>query len=382
MLVHYVRDRLEYQFRQHGASRDRLRAARHVLDPNYLTFGFARRFTEYKRPNLLLHDAERFARFLNNAERPAQIIIAGKSHPNDDGGKAMVRAMAQFARRTDVSDRVVFLEDYDITLARSFAAGVDVWINNPRRPAEACGTSGMKMIINGGLHFSTLDGWWDEAFSHDVGFKIGDGTEHRGERDAEEAIDMYHVMENEIATEFYDRDPHGVPRDWIQRIRASMTQLTERFSSDRMVRDYVRHAYLPAASAYRRRAADGGALASQLEAWHTRIVEDWHGLRFGETQVDRIDEGWHFQIQVYLGDLRPDAVQVQLYADPSDQSPAVAVALDRKAPIHGAVNAFTFTGRVPDHRPAEHYTPRVVPHHVDAFIPIESTHVCWRSATT
>jgi starch phosphorylase len=379
MLVHYVRDRFEYQLRQHNASEDRAQRARHVLDPNCLTLGFARRFTAYKRPNLLLHDAERFARLLCDSDRPAQIIIAGKAHPNDDHGKGMVREMATFANRDDLFDRVVFLEDYDITLARHFAAGVDVWINSPRRPAEACGTSGMKMIANGGLHFSTLDGWWDEAYTPEVGFRIGDGLAHHGELDAQEAEQMYNVLENEIAREFYDRDPESIPREWIARVRASMTQLTPTFSSDRMVREYVETAYIPAAKSYKRRSAENGKLAAELENWHSQIIEDWHGLRFGEVHAEPSDEGWRFAVHVFLGDLCPDCIRIELYSEPEHGQTAPPIVLQHDGPIHGAVNAFKYIGIAPDGRPANHYTPRIRPFHPDAFVPLESTQVYWNA---
>jgi starch phosphorylase len=260
-LVDYVRHRLERFRRERNVPAAIIQEARYVLDPNVLTLGFARRFAEYKRPNLLLCDRERFAAILRNAERPVQIVVAGKAHPNDEGGKAMIQQIAAFSWREDVRGRIVFLEDYDMVLAQHLAAGVDVWINNPRRPAEACGTSGMKMLVNGGLNCSILDGWWPEAYSAEVGWAIGGDREHGGEHDEEDAQGLYTLLEQEIAKEFYERDEAGIPRAWIARVRGSMTRLTTQFSSDRMVREYVEQAYLPAADAYRRRAADGGRLA-------------------------------------------------------------------------------------------------------------------------
>ncbi len=232
-----------------------------------------------------------------------QIVVAGKSHPDDNGGKAMVQQMALFARRDDVRDHVVFLEDYDMVLAQHFAAGVDVWINNPRRPAEACGTSGMKMLVNGGLHCSTLDGWWDEAYTPEVGWEIGGTREHSGEHDHDDACALYDLLEHAIAPEFYDRDHLGIPRAWIHRVRASMTQLTEQFSSDRMVREYVEQAYLPAARAFLRRAADGARLAREIEAWSASQDEQWQGVRFGRMFVREVEQQWQFEIEAYLGDV-------------------------------------------------------------------------------
>jgi len=376
-LVDYVRGRLERQLRARNAPEDRIRQARHVLDPNWLTLGFARRFTGYKRPNLLLHDAERFARMLKNPSRPVQFIVAGKAHPNDDGGKAMVQAMAQFSWRDDLCDRVVFLEDYDIALAQHFAAGIDVWLNNPRRPAEACGTSGMKMIANGGLHFSTLDGWWDEAYTPELGFQIGGGREHNGELDGAEANQMYETLEREIAHEFYDRDHQGIPREWVRRVRTSMSELSARFSSRRMVREYVENAYLPAARAYVARTAGGAKLAAELQLWHDQVEENWSGVRFGEIQAHHSDGAWNFEVQAYLGDLCPDGVQVQLFCEPLDGGLPNPILMHREGPISGAVNGYLYTASAPGDRPSEHFTPRIVPFHPQAYVPLECTHMQW-----
>jgi starch phosphorylase len=237
----------------------------------------------------------------------------------------------------------------------------------------------MKMIANGGLHFSTLDGWWDEAYTPEVGFKIGDGVAHNGELDAQEALQMYDVLENEIAREFYDRDPESIPREWIARVRASMTQLTPTFSSDRMVREYVENAYIPAARAYKRRSAENGKLAAELEKWHSQIIEDWHGLRFGEVRAEPSDEGWRFVVHVFLGDLCPDRVRVELYSEAEDGQPTPPIVLQADGPVHGAVNAFKYFGTAPNSRPANHYTPRIRPCHTDAFVPLESTHVYWHA---
>ena len=377
-LIEYVRRRLQRHLRERNAPDEDVQRARHVLDPNVLTLGFARRFTEYKRPNLLLHDTDRFVRILRNAERPVQIVVAGKSHPNDEGGKAMVRRMAQFSWREDVRDRVVFLEDYDMVLSQHFAAGVDVWLNNPRRPAEACGTSGMKMLVNGCLHCSTLDGWWDEAFEREVGWAISDKREHGGEYDYDDARLLYELLEHEIAPEFYDRDDQDVPRAWVNRVRTSMTRLTERFSSDRMVRDYVEQAYLPAARAYLRRAADGAKLALELEDWRAAIEDEWPNLRFGRVTVTQVEENWEFRVQAYLGNLDPENVAVQLFAESLDENGPTCLAMRREGPIHGAVGGHNFTATVPANRSADDFTARIVPNHKEACVPLEITHSVWQ----
>jgi len=378
-LVQYVRRRLVRQLRVRGASADQIERASRVLDPNFLTLGFARRFTAYKRPTLLFHDPQRLARILLNPERPVQLIMAGKAHPNDTEGKSMVRTVARFAFESDLRDRVVFLEDYDITLAQQFAAGIDVWINTPRRPAEACGTSGMKMLFNGGLNLSELDGWWDEGYTPQVGWALGDGQDHSGpEWDAFEANQLYEILERQVVPEFYDRDAEGVPQAWVRRIRASMARLTPVFDSARMVREYVEKAYLPAAAAYRRRSADGGRIARELHAWHEQLVEGWRGLRLGEVRITRDADQWQFDAQVYLGDVAPDLVSVELLADNDGDQPPTCIEMELKGPIPGAVNGHRYTARAPGNRPAEHYTIRIIPQHPDALVPMEDAHIFWQ----
>jgi glycogen phosphorylase len=378
-LIDYVRRRLARQYQEHGAPAATVERARRILDPNTLTLGFARRFTEYKRPTLLLRDPERLARLLTRADRPAQLIVAGKAHPNDEPGKAMVQALARFARREDVWDRVAFLEDYDMALSQVLAAGVDVWLNTPRRPMEACGTSGMKMLVNGGLNFSSSDGWWDEAFAPDVGWAVGDGREPAGpEGDARDALRVYEVLEAKIIPEFYDRDAGGMPQAWVARIRASMSRLTPRFSSDRMLREYVAKAYLPAAEAYRRRAVGGGELAAALHRWQTDVAAAWRDVCFGDLRVTPDGGHWLFEAAVSLGGLSPGLVRVQLYAEPTDGEAPAPVVMDLKGPVPGSVDGYYYTAKAPADRPARHYTPRIVPHHPDALVPLEDGHIRWR----
>jgi starch phosphorylase len=377
-LVNYVRRRLVRQVQQQGASVELIQRARHVLDLNALTLGFARRFAEYKRPTLLLRDLERLARLLSNQDRPVQLIVAGKAHPADEESKKMVQAVAQFARRDDMFDRVVFLADYDMTLAQHLVAGVDVWLNNPRRPWEASGTSGMKVLVNGGLNFSELDGWWDEAYSPEVGWSLGDGQEHDPSWDVCEAEMLYRTLEEQIVPEFYDRDEQGIPRSWLHRIRASMMQLTPQFSSNRMMREYVQRAYLPASEAYQKREANNGEIARQLVQWKRKLVERWKGLRISDLRVTTEEGMWHFEAHVYLGELSPDDVQVQLFSEPEGEGHAFPAIMERKAPISGAVNGHLYAATVPANRPLDHYTPRIVPFHPDMIVPLEEMHIYWQ----
>jgi starch phosphorylase len=378
VLVDYVRETLAERVGERGGDRAAITRAGHVLDPNVLTLGFARRFASYKRPWLMLHDLDRFVRLLSDPERPMQLLVAGKAHPDDGPGRDMVREFARFAWRDDVRDRVVFLEDYDMVLAQHLVAGVDVWVNSPRRPAEASGTSGMKLIVNGGLHCSTLDGWWDEAYEPQLGWAIGDRNDHDGRRDADDAAALYELLEGAIAPEFYDRDGDGIPRAWVDRVRASMTGLTVRFSSDRMVREYVENAYLPASLAVRQRTAEGGLLGTELEAWARQVGEAWATIRFGRISAEDVDGGTRLRLEVYLGDVEADAVHVEAFADGDEAGRRpTTVPLLRQRPIAGSVNGHLFSGILPSDRPVTDFTPRVVPWHEAAVVPLEHGSIAW-----
>jgi starch phosphorylase len=291
-----------------------------------------------------------------------------------------MHALTRFAARADAWDRVVFLEDYDMTLAQFLVAGVDVWLNTPRRPWEACGTSGMKVLVNGGLNLSELDGWWAEAYAANVGWALGDGHEHpEPEYDAEEATRLYEMLEQQVIAEFYDRDHAGFPRAWLKRIRASMSRLTPQFSSNRMIREYIEHLYLPAAASLRRRVDNGGKLAVELEEWHARVREGWRGIRFGTLQITSVDNHWHFEVQVYFGEVEPDQVQVQLYADPlKDSEQPTRIVMHQREAIAGAVNGYIFRAECPSTRPASHFTPRIVPFHPEAHVPLEAPLILWK----
>lgn len=380
VLIQYARRRLVRQMHERGAAAEHIQEAGHVLDPNSLTLGFARRFAEYKRPNLLLHDPDRLAKILCRQDRPVQLIVAGKAHPHDEEGKRLVHAMTRYAARPDVWDRVVFLEDYDIALAQHLVAGIDVWLNTPRRPWEACGTSGMKMLVNGGLNLSELDGWWAEAYAPDVGWALGDGQEHHEpEHDAVEATRLYEILEQQVIPEYYDRNHAGLPHAWLNRIRTSMSRLTPQFSGNRMVREYVQNLYRPAAEALSRRLDNGGKLAVELEQWHARLQEGWKGIRFGDMHVTRTEPYWHFEVQVYFGDFEPDGVQVELYADPLDERERpTRIIMRRQDAIPGAVHGYLFTADCPSTRPAHHFTPRIVPFHPEAGVPLEESFILWK----
>ena len=378
-LIHYARRRLIRQMQERGAAAQ-VQQADHVLDPNVITLGFARRFAEYKRPTLLLHDPDRLARLLCRQDRPVQLIVAGKAHPHDEEGKLLVQAMTRFAARSDVWDRIVFLEDYDMALAQFLVSGIDVWLNTPRRPWEACGTSGMKVLVNGGLNLSELDGWWSEAFSPDVGWALGDGREHvEREYDASEANSLYEIIERQVVPEFYNRDHTGIPRAWMKRIRASISRLTPQFSGNRMVREYVDMIYAPASEALRQRLDNGGKLAAELEEWHVRLCEGWREIRFGELRITSRGDRWHFEVPVYFGELASEDVQVELYANPvNDAHQPTRIVMQRREAISGAVNGYIVSAECPSTRPADHFTPRIVPFHPRARVPLEASLILWK----
>jgi starch phosphorylase len=380
-VVEYVRRRLERQLLTLGAEHELIERSQNVLDPNALTLGFARRFATYKRPNLLLHNVERLKRILLSTDRPVQLIVAGKAHPADEPGKMLVQEMARFAMQPEMIDRMVFLADYDMALTQQLVAGVDVWINTPRRPWEASGTSGMKVLVNGGLNLSELDGWWAEAYDPEIGWALGDGEEHNGadliEWDAVEARQLYSLLEERIVPEFYDCDHSGVPHAWVHRVRESMCRLTYRFSSHRMLHEYVENLYLPAASAYRRRAENGGKRAVELEEWHERLERGWKGLRFGQVNVAEEKDGWRFEIHVFLPDIEPEDVAVELYANPVPNEPSV-FRLERGEHLTGSINGYIYSALIQSSRCPDQFTPRIVPHHADALVPQEAMMVTWQ----
>ena len=378
-LVRVVRTRLARQLRFRGAEPEAITRAGHVFDANALTIGFARRFVGYKRPTLLLHDADRLERLLTRPDRPVQVVVAGKAHPEDRVGAALVRDWIEFASRPAVRDHVVFLEDYDISLAQELVRGVDVWLNTPRRPWEACGTSGMKVLVNGGLNVSTLDGWWAEAYDPSVGWCIGDSDVGPDEMtDAGDAMALYELLEREVIPEFYARDERGIPRRWLDRMRASMAQLAPRFSANRMVREYATNVYLPAARNLHARELNSGCPGRELAAWQERIERDWHAIHFGHTEM--MDDGGRrtLSVPVYLGTLDPSDVAVELYADATNDGPAARLTMNRGADVPGAVNAAIYSVAVPGQRPVSDYTPRVVAAHPTVAVPLESRLIAWQ----
>jgi len=377
-LIGWLRKRMRWQQALQGLSPHHAVDPDIIFDPNVLTMGFARRFTSYKRTDLLLHDPERLVRLLTDSDRPVQLILAGKAHPRDWQGQNMIRAWNRFIRDYHLEAKVIFVIDYDLLVAQYLIEGVDLWINTPRRPWEACGTSGMKVLVNGGLNISELDGWWAEAWRPEVGWPLGDGQVHDDIQawDAQEAEELYGRLEQEVIPKFYQRDALGIPQKWVERMRHSMATLTPRFSANRMVREYMQTYYLNMIEGVKKRTGQP-QLAREILTWQENIKNHWPSIRFGRVEKKAEGQEIVFEVQVYLDDLDPEAVQVELYADARDEYPVEVLPMDRSAPLVGAVHGFLYTCSVPARRPAEDYTPRIVPFHPDAVIPLEANQILW-----
>jgi starch phosphorylase len=376
-LIERMRKRYQCQLAAEGADPS---IAAGIFDEKVLTLGFARRFATYKRPNLLLHDRERLVRLLSNPRCPVQLILAGKAHPQDLPGQELIKQWKDFIKRPEINGRVVFLNDYDMMLAQELVQGIDLWINTPRRPWEACGTSGMKVLVNGGLNLSELDGWWAEAYSPEVGWALGDGQEHGddAEWDAREADALYQLLEAEVIPEFYQRDKFGMPNSWLERIRESMARLTPEFSATRAIREYTESHYLPAASRYRDRAADDGAVGSSLLQWKHDIDRHWTTVRFVSVRINTHDGKHFFQADIAPGSLTPDHFQVELYADATHGKGSSLEAMNASGPSADTPDAFTYSAQVSATRPASDYTARIVPHHLNALVPLEAGQIVWQ----
>ncbi|MFB2555027.1 alpha-glucan family phosphorylase [Herbiconiux liangxiaofengii] len=319
-LVHDARRRVTEAWREQNPDSIPPAWFQTLLDPNVLTIGFARRVPTYKRLTLMLHDPARLKSILLNPERPVQFVIAGKSHPADDEGKRLIQKLVQFAADPEVRHRIVFLPNYDIGMAQLLYPGTDVWLNNPLRPLEACGTSGMKAALNGGLNLSILDGWWNEYFDGENGWAIptADSTGDADERDAIEAEALYDLLENQVATRFYDRDADGVPRHWLRSIRHTLATLSPELSAERMVREYVERMYIPAAAAERTMTVDDHEAARELAAWKQRVRADWPGVSVvhvesgGLDDTPQVGDELHVRAHVQLGGLEPADVAVEV----------------------------------------------------------------------
>mgnify|MGYP005838278917 CR=1 FL=1 len=386
-LVAVVRGRLKAQLARAGAGPDAIARANEVLDPEALTIGFARRFATYKRGKLLFRDRERLRRILSNKGRPVQIIFAGKAHPKDEAGKELIRDIVAEARNEEFRRHIVFLEDHDLNLAHYLASGVDAWLNTPRRPLEASGTSGMKIAANGGLNISVLDGWWDEAYIPGNGWAIGRGEEYTDEekRDAAESQFLYDLLEHEVIPLFYDRGADGVPTGWVKMMKAALRTINPVFNTNRMVHEYTEKLYVPGILRGRALRADKLQRAGALADWKQRVRERWGSLRLVEVleaPPDELVAGTELTIRAafFLGELQPQEVTVQLYHGRLDAHMQIVQPAITEMACEGARQngEWTYGAKLACRTAGRHgYVFRVLPHHEDLANPHDLGLVFW-----
>ena len=384
----FVRSRLRAQLQRKGASPAEVEIADEVLDPDRLTLGFARRFATYKRGTLLFRDPERLIRILNHPERPVQIIYAGKAHPADDHGKDFIRQIAHFCKREEFRHHLVFVEDYDMNVARYLVQGVDVWLNTPRRPLEASGTSGMKAAVNGVLNLSVLDGWWCEGYETDAGWAIGSGEDYddAAYQDRVEGEALYEILEKDIVPCFYNRGRDDLPREWIHRMKRTLISTCPVFNTNRMVRNYSERFYFPCLEQFGKMNAEMGLQARSLAAWKKRVLEDWADVRIlrvvtdGETPTLRVGDLVPIRVEVDLGSLPPEDVAVEAYygrldsmdeiVEPSVMRLDFASRSDGGPAVYEGKIECTTSGRFG-------FAPRVLASHADLPVPDRLAMLTW-----
>ncbi len=387
-LVEFVRERVRIRRERIGDSPEAIRNVNRILDPEVLTIGFARRFATYKRGALLFSDKERLKRLLNDTTRPVQFIFAGKAHPRDEGGRALIQEVYRFSREAGFENRVVFLEDYDSYIARRLVQGVDLWLNNPLRPMEASGTSGMKCAPNGGINLSVLDGWWHEGFNGNNGWaiaaEISDGTVEF--QSAVDANSLYQLLENQIIPLYYAKPDGKLPLAWLQLMRESIRSVTPVFNTHRMVKEYTERLYIPAARSHENFAQNGCEPATQLSQWKARMRKDWPQVRIHDVQVGNKDrqnilvgESLQVSAHVYLGDVDPNHVRVEAYHGEADnggiKNPSVSVL---NASGRNGDGSYLYQGSVPASESGAYgFSVRVVPTHPHLMQSHELRLIAW-----
>jgi starch phosphorylase len=398
-LIVFARNRLKAQMQRRGTYHTELNWAEEVLDPEALTIGFARRFASYKRGNLLLRDPQRLVKLLADAKRPVQIIFSGKAHPRDTEGKEIIRQIIHFAAQYDVRRRIVFLEDYDINVARYLVRGVDVWLSTPRRPMEASSTSGMKAAINGALNMSTLDGWWCEGYTPDGGWVIGSGetSENADYQDTVESQAIYNILQNEVVPLFYTRSADNVPRAWVKRMKNAIQSTTHQFNTHRMVGEYTRRFYNPAATRWRYLAAEAMSRVKALAMWKSNMKKAWGGFAVKDVIVEAgngregpqtlkpipvtVGSQVNVRVLVKLGGVQPDDVSVELYYGCVDAlgnisaGSTVRMSYADKSQQQGE---HWFEGVMPCEGAGQYgFAVRILPRHTDMADPYELGLILW-----
>ncbi len=386
-LVAFARKRLKQQLERRGASRLEIEQAEEVLNPEALTIGFARRFATYKRATLILKDLARIEKILTTKDRPVQIIIAGKAHPQDTAGKKFIQQIIHQIRHEPFRNHLVFIEDYDIEVAHYMVTGCDVWLNNPRRPLEASGTSGMKAALNGCINVSTLDGWWCEGYERDVGWAIGCGESYddHNYQDEIEASALYDLLEGEVIPMFYERGRSGLPNKWINMMKNSMRKLVPRFNTNRMVSEYATRFYFPSSELASRLREDNYTRARALSAWKTRIREHWHEIKVeyvNSTSSTDLKVGHELTVEakIYMGGLKPKDIQLDIYYGPLDIKAQIAsgIAIPMNNVKEVSSGTYLFTGYIPCMSSGRHgFVLRMLPHHVDLCNPYSMNFIMW-----
>ncbi len=388
-LVSFARKRLKKQLIARGASTIEIDSAKEILNPSALTIGFSRRFATYKRANLFLRDIERLSILLNNPERPVQFIIAGKAHPQDEAGKKLIQEIVAASKDSAFKKKIVFLENYDMNIARYMVEGCDVWLNNPRRPMEASGTSGMKIIANGGLNFSILDGWWDEAYQREYGWKIGNGEDYENldYQDEVESRLIYETLEKEIVTTFYERGEDKLPRKWIKMMKDSMKNLGPVFNTSRMVAQYNDRYYMKALDRRKFILENDWEEAKKYSEWKNKIIKCWKNIKFisvteeNEKSEMKVDTTYKLSCEVDLGKLTPDDVEIQIYygkVDDRFETKANNYVVMDSIENGGEKSIHSFTGEIKCNNTGHFgYTLRVLPKHELLHNPFELNLIHW-----
>jgi starch phosphorylase len=348
------------------------------LDPNALYIGLARRFTEYKRLNLLLNDKNRLKKILTNSNYPVRILIGGKAHPSDMKGKEYIKEWIEFASDPELNDKVFFLLDYDMDIAQKLTGGIDVWLNCMERPLEASGTSGMKILSNGGLNCSILDGWWGEAYNENVGWAIGDKSDkvQYFNDDSADAQSLYNLLENNIIPAFFNRDKDGIPVSWVQKIKQSMATLTPAFSTYRMMKEYIEKAYIPMSENYENRNVNNGQIALEIVNWKNKLNKNWDGIHFANPSFEANNSVYNVKCMIWLGIIEPEAIKVQLYTILNGKPNITDMKITKSIP--GAINGFIYEAQVTSEISSDNYTLRVIPYHKDVVVPLEFGRIFWQ----
>jgi starch phosphorylase len=386
-MISLIRQRLKEQYQRRGTTPRELKVVSEVLHSEYLTIGFARRFASYKRGALLFRDVDRLKRIVNNPQFPVQIVFAGKAHPRDNVGKELIKSIIHSIRDPQLRDRIVFLENYDLSMARYLVQGVDIWLNTPRRPMEASGTSGMKVIFNGGLNLSVLDGWWCEGYRPDVGWAIGSGEEYENHdyQDEVEANALYDLLEKEIAPTFYDRGRDGIPREWVAKMKRSIKLLSPAFNSNRMVQEYADRFYTNAYRQYKILLNNNYEELRSLAAWHRHLRDKWADIRILDLESvspGKLDVMQEIQVnaRVFVGEFKAEDLLVELYLGRISQRGEIADARSIEMLPVGNPQAgiYTYACNAPLTASGRFgYSVRVLPGHRSSVHPHEFGLITW-----